>query len=117
MSGQDNSSTPNPTGSGPRIGRIGQWGATGGTPSGSNRSQSGARIATFRDLQSSGSGGRPARPDAEGDEEHSEGQTFFAGGERRYPVFFHLPFTFASAEMTSPQRAVHSKSKPERRRQ
>ncbi|THH32695.1 hypothetical protein EUX98_g1546 [Antrodiella citrinella] len=91
------SSWQRPANSAPRIGRIGGWNnssSSSGGPSG------GQRIATLRDIGGVGGGGMPsmgpgghgghghAHPhddddddDEEGDD-HSEGESWFAGGER-----------------------------------
>ncbi|KAL5512443.1 hypothetical protein ACEPAG_3435 [Sanghuangporus baumii] len=80
--------TPRPSNSGPRIGRIGQWGSSGSTPSNS-RSSSAPRFATLGDLNSSSS--RPSHPpghfpagddNSSDDDNRREGQTWFTGGER-----------------------------------
>lgn len=84
------SNTPRSTGP-PRIGRIGQWGSTSSSNSrpGSSSTGGAGRIATFRDITS----GAPQHPshnnhgdEKEEDEKKKEGETWFAGGERRYAI-------------------------------
>jgi len=73
----------------PRVGRVGAWNSGSGS---SSRSGSGQRVATLRDLGSSGGpssggfggpGGQGADDDEDDDDDPKEGgESWFAGGER-----------------------------------
>ena len=65
--------------------------------SSAGRSGGGARIASLRDVSSAGGNimGRQQRDDDDDDDNDGEGETLFAGGERRYnPPSRNLKYRF-----------------------
>jgi hypothetical protein len=88
---------PSGGGTGARVGRVGQWGGSGAAPS-SQGSGSGPRIATLGSIGGGGgaSGPSPSRGGGgDDDDDDDDGEEWYAGGERRFVLFFPLSLSLS----------------------